>query len=285
MKKNKMMRIASVLLIVTILSVCAISGTYAKYVTTGAGEGSARVAKWGINIAMTGNDLFAAEYDYTDPTAVHYPRTWDLAVKADEQVVAPGTSSEEAGGNYSAHISGTPEVAVKYALGFAQGWTDVALSEGDVIQDETVPATSYSVDANGVYTYEYEDIDVAYDYSPVKFSIVFKGSIAGSGYQEITIFDGISLTDADKLINGDAAFAAALDAISYNGVKAYVEDGMICFDCPAGKSIEGDFVASWAWDFDDNGAGTNDVYDTYLGNHVEDYPLSFAFVASATQID
>ena len=280
MKKNKMMRIASVLLIVTILSTCAIAGTFAKYVTTGEGGGEARVAKWGINIAITGNELFDSEYAYTDPTAVHGARSWDLAVKATEQVVAPGTSSEECGGSYSAHISGTPEVAVRYSLGFTD-FTDIKLDAGETITDETVLADDYDAQT-GEYTYN-TTVDVAEEYTPVKFSIVFKGSIAGSAYQEITVFDKISLTDAEKLVNGD--LANVLSNISYNGVTAWVDGANIYFDCPAGKSIEGDFVASWEWDFDDNGAGTYDVYDTYLGNHAEDYPLSFSFVAAATQID
>ena len=44
MKKNKMMRIASVLLVAVILTTCAISGTFAKYVTSGNGSDNARVA-------------------------------------------------------------------------------------------------------------------------------------------------------------------------------------------------------------------------------------------------
>ena len=46
MKKNKMMRIASALLVAVILTTCAISGTFAKYVTSTPGSDSARVAKF-----------------------------------------------------------------------------------------------------------------------------------------------------------------------------------------------------------------------------------------------
>ncbi len=51
MKKNKMMRLASVLLIAVMISTSAISGTYAKYVTSGYAEDNARVAKFGVAVA------------------------------------------------------------------------------------------------------------------------------------------------------------------------------------------------------------------------------------------
>lgn len=50
MKKNKIMRIASVLLVAVILTTCAISGTFAKYVTSGSGSDTARVAKFGVTV-------------------------------------------------------------------------------------------------------------------------------------------------------------------------------------------------------------------------------------------
>ena len=53
MKKNKMMRLASVLLIAVMISTSAISGTYAKYVTEGAAQDDARVAHWGVTITAT----------------------------------------------------------------------------------------------------------------------------------------------------------------------------------------------------------------------------------------
>ena len=57
MKKNKMMRIASVLLVAVLLSTCAISGTFAKYVTTDSGSDSARVAKFAFTVSENGTDF------------------------------------------------------------------------------------------------------------------------------------------------------------------------------------------------------------------------------------
>lgn len=48
MKKNKAMRLASALMVLTLLTTCVISSTFAKYTTSANGEDSARVAKWGF---------------------------------------------------------------------------------------------------------------------------------------------------------------------------------------------------------------------------------------------
>ena len=47
MKKNRMLRLASALLILTLLTTSVIGGTFAKYVSTGSVSDTARVAKWG----------------------------------------------------------------------------------------------------------------------------------------------------------------------------------------------------------------------------------------------
>lgn len=114
MKKNVMMRIASFLMVAVLLSTCAISGTFAKYVSTDYTQDSARVAKWGVTITGkkgTENTMFSDSYKDTPAT---YTANEDLAtitVQADTQntnVVAPGTNS-----TLSAFaITGTPEVDV-----------------------------------------------------------------------------------------------------------------------------------------------------------------------------
>lgn len=48
MKKNKMMRLASCLLVAILLTTSVISGTFAKYTTSSTGTDSARVATWGF---------------------------------------------------------------------------------------------------------------------------------------------------------------------------------------------------------------------------------------------
>ena len=103
MKKNKMMRIASVLLVAVILTTCAISGTYAKYVTSGNGSDTARVAKFGVTVTGTA-DTFKETYPKDDTSVTLIGNS----VVSTEDVVAPGTSGSMA----AFSITGTPEVAV-----------------------------------------------------------------------------------------------------------------------------------------------------------------------------
>ena len=56
MKKNKMMRLASAMMVLTLMSTSVISGTFAKYVTKGEATDKARVAKWGVEVIVEGSD-------------------------------------------------------------------------------------------------------------------------------------------------------------------------------------------------------------------------------------
>lgn len=119
MKKNKMMRIAAFLLVAVILTTCAISGTFAKYVTSGNGSDTARVAKWGVNVTGTA-ETFAQTYEKNDNGFTLATNT----VVSTQDVVAPGTS-----GNMAAFtITGTPEVAVNVkftgTLELGDKWVD-----------------------------------------------------------------------------------------------------------------------------------------------------------------
>lgn len=118
MRKNKMMRLASALLIAVLLTTCAISGTFAKYTTTGTGTDSATVAKWGVVITANGSS-FAKQYATDDAGVVG---TIANSVVGTNKVIAPGTQ----GTMVAATISGTPEVAVKVtyeATVTLTGWT------------------------------------------------------------------------------------------------------------------------------------------------------------------
>ncbi|MBQ3417951.1 MAG: hypothetical protein IJH32_08960 [Ruminococcus sp.] len=262
MKKNKIMRIASVLLIVTLLSTCAISGTFAKYVTTGEAEGTARVAKWGIVVTVDG-DLAAKEYKADDTTynPVGGPNaSAGLSVKANEVVVAPGTGSKLVNGEWTncieASIEGKPEVATRFALYMtADDFTEICL-----------PAGTYT-DENG------DDFTVAEDYYPVKLTL----TVERDGRQ-VGPFTGTAQDILD-----------ALDAIGGN-------DNLTA-DFAPGVNCNATFRLTWEWPFEGARDGFTaeeiDKMDTYLGNAiagvVDDTGVttieSFGCTASATQID
>ncbi len=106
MKKNVMMRVASALLVAVLLSTCAISGTFAKYVTTASGTDTARVAHFGVVITANGN-TFANTYE-TDNASVKGTIANSVVGKEGADVIAPGTT----GSLTAMTLSGIPEVAV-----------------------------------------------------------------------------------------------------------------------------------------------------------------------------
>ena len=88
MKKNVMMRLASIMMVLVLMTSSVISGTFAKYVTSGESSDSARVAKWGVTIDADYSGLFNTQYATT--------KSWTgddgVSVNAASDVVAPGTN-------------------------------------------------------------------------------------------------------------------------------------------------------------------------------------------------
>lgn len=82
MKKNRMMRLASTLLILTLLTTSAVSGTFAKYTTTASAKDTVRVAAWGFGDSEITLDLFDAAYNDT------------VVASNSDNLIAPGTKKE-----------------------------------------------------------------------------------------------------------------------------------------------------------------------------------------------
>lgn len=104
MKKSKSMRFASVLLVMTLLSTCMISGTFAKYVTSESASDTARVAEFGVRITANG-ETFKETYKGIE-TGWTSKNTVDGET---DKVVAPGTEGEMV----KMTLTGKPEVAVR----------------------------------------------------------------------------------------------------------------------------------------------------------------------------
>ena len=85
MKKNKMMRLASGLLVAVLLTTSMISGTFAKYVTTESGSDSTRVAKWDIDFTEEDKKNADVHYDGVINAAdavklAQYIAKWDIVL-------------------------------------------------------------------------------------------------------------------------------------------------------------------------------------------------------------
>ena len=118
MKKNRTMRVAVLMLALTLLTCCFVGSTFAKYTSTTTGSDSVAVAQWKIEVNDT--DITAA----TDNTP-----TFDLfgtATQFDEAgndvtagKVAPGTK-----GDFNFKVENLADVSVKYTVSFTVTFPD-----------------------------------------------------------------------------------------------------------------------------------------------------------------
>ena len=146
MKKNKFLKIASGLLMLVLITCCAVSGTFAKYTTNGTAADTATVAKWGMTLTVTADDGL---YD-DDKT------TNDVSAKvATNDLAAPGTYAKLA----TVSLIGTPEVAyeiyVNVRLDLGDKW--VVDSAGYCTVVFTVAGTEYKIGATYATTAALED--------------------------------------------------------------------------------------------------------------------------------
>lgn len=108
MKKNSTMRIAAVLMVLTLMTSCFVGGTFAKYTTSGYAEDTARVAKWGITVSADGTNTFGGAYKKANDNTLSatYDVNTETVNSTGGDVVAPGTKGTVAG----LVINGTAEV-------------------------------------------------------------------------------------------------------------------------------------------------------------------------------
>lgn len=233
MKKNRMMRLASVLLVLTLLSTSVISGTFAKYVTSDTVSDTARVAKFGVVVTASGSlfsNAYLKETDNTPAPAWSSNYSGDnisvAAEVASTKVVAPGTESSETGLTFS--ITGKPEVAVKLDV-TADVTEEVFLKKKDALPKMTTGSTG-------------DTFNNTTDYYPVKFTLKQKKASAGTW---TVLVDGGSLSDVET----------ELEALSRPVINANTD--------LAEQDYGGTYQLTWEWEF---GTGANDDQDTLLGD-------------------
>ena len=111
MKKNKMLRIASVLLVAVLLTTCAISSTLAKYVTSASSYDEARVAYWGFNgTTFAIENLFENVYSNNGTDTVKSNGSGTVT-----NVIAPGTGGSSTF-SFKPQNETAPEVAYKITV-------------------------------------------------------------------------------------------------------------------------------------------------------------------------
>ena len=291
MKKNKFMRLASCLLVGTLLTTCAISGTFAKYTTQDAAEDSARVAKWGVELQVIGS-LYSDSYkDLPVVSAADTDAT--ISVQADnraesvdgDNVVAPGTKSED--NAFSFKLNGKPEVdnLIKATIK-AQNIFLAAGSYGIMVKVD-VPVTAENFDDLGeMYTLESGIYKKAASYSNTTFYTLEDAVDNGSTYYPVVYKWSDDLTQTDRLDsihNIAKAIAARINAdyttenIMDNGVDTTGKIYTVTSALNNTNKNLADYNLSnetigWSWNFTDtdntdgDNADVDDKLDTILGN-------------------
>ena len=211
-KKNIALRIASALMTACLLTTCVISGTFAKYVTEDSANDSARVAKWGVKVAVDGldgntinDDLGFFKTAYAKKAEANHEIATTVA--ADVEVVAPGTAGE----GFAAMIAGQPEVAVNVAI------------EADLKLENWMVESTY--------------------YCPIEIT-VGSTTLKGTAYNNAEAFEAAVeaaiikalITDATVIVDGSVSKSNK----NYNPNESF------------GATDAVDLKVSWAWGFDGN---------------------------------
>lgn len=305
MKKNKMMRLASVLLVLTLLSTSVISGTFAKYTTQDAASDKARVAKWGVELQVVGN-LYGDTYGASDKIvkddakafSVQAYNVKDQNVVADD-IVAPGTKNDE---GFTFSLNGTPEVngkietTLKIQNIFLKAGSYGVMVPVDVVTeanfDEFYDEIANKTEAHFLYTdgsisgsfvkadkweegkkyYTLEDyVVVSDDYYPVVYALddLTNSGTTYTGDDKVDTLAGIVgvLADAKKLkLKNTSSNEDKASAITtYTGTKTFETNTNLT------ETLKiGDLKLTWAWAFGNEDkvgdtADENDKADTILG--------------------
>lgn len=194
MKKNKIMRLASALLVLTLMTTCAISSTFAKYTTSTTGGDKARVAYWGFD---QGADTTIGLFDgnYTNVTS-------SGEVDGFSNVIAPGTedTAEFAFGytNYKTNAITAPEVAYTFTVtptitgdydeldaNPSFKWTLKKPNDAKATEYQTVAALladikKLSGDASGSKSYQPGELPAAFTSADENYTIGWKWDYNGN---------------------------------------------------------------------------------------------------------
>ncbi|XCP85910.1 hypothetical protein ABXS75_03660 [Roseburia hominis] len=235
MKKNKMLRMASALMVLTLLTTSIIGGTFAKYTTTGNESDNARVAKWGVTINVE-SDLFATAYK--DEKVDDNAATATVKSSDTTQLVAPGTKGT---GLDITHGSGTPEVSYNMTIKLNPATAKM-------------PTLKYAPNGGSEA-----------DYEPVKFS-VYNGEnvlVEDKTLEQLkALFDGFKIIYTYDVGAQKYYVDKDIDGTISDSEKTTASD-----DLP-------DIKIKWEWAYEDNANQTlNDKLDTVLGNAAATTPI------------
>lgn len=285
-----MMRLASALLVLTLLTTSIISGTFARYTAQDSAGDVARVAKWGVVLQAAGS-LYGTNYQESSNIITN--GTKGISVEgtqiADTNVIAPGTKNEK---GMSFSINGKPEVSTFVQVKVAGA--NVFLAPGDygvMVECKAVTADNigslaadglYTVDDEGSFTkvatnagyntdmayYTLEDaVTVANYYYPVEYKLT--GATTADGDEDEDTMSNVLGAIGDSL--GPDGWSTSNDETGYSTETTYSREFVPNTDL-AGTMKLNDLKLSWKWDYENDSTATGDAvsvkdrYDTILGH-------------------
>ncbi len=234
MKKNWAMRAAILMVALTLITSCFVSGTFAKYVTGADADDTARVAKFGVVITSSGS-LFDVNYKSVANGNTPTNTTTGITVKSSntDKLVAPGTKNDE---GITFEVSGQPEVDVAVRMSFGDDLEEVFLKAGTYAD-----MTTAAVD---------DTFTLAADYYPVVFTLTLNAEAADDA--DKTVYTGTLASIKDQLENG-GAFASVYHAganladeigkITLTWEWTFVEDTLPPVDPDFADTLLGDLAA------------------------------------------
>ena len=132
MKKNRLMRVAAMLLVLTLVTSCFVGGTFAKYTSTFSGTDEARVAKWAFSVGGSAVDLKTTKTFDFELFKASEIKEEDLSgddgevdtngILDDAKVIAPGTA-----GTLTVGLKNESEVDAVYTVVYASDEEGVPL--------------------------------------------------------------------------------------------------------------------------------------------------------------
>lgn len=153
-KENKLTKVAIFALLIAIVAIVLVSGTYAKYTTSLTGTSSAQIAKWAWNISGADIDANTTSYTLDLFSTIKDTATYGTTNEANviDGKIAPGTTGE-----FNIQITNKSEVNAEYSVTFGEenplgaaieystdggaNWGTVAVLDVDttaIAQNETV---------------------------------------------------------------------------------------------------------------------------------------------------
>lgn len=173
-KENSLVKFTTFVLLITIIAVALVSGTYAKYTSTATGSDTATVAKWSIIVGEGEKEVDIASNKTVTFNLFNTLTNESNVAKTDGTLIAPGTT-----GSFDLKINNASQVTAEYAISFKVednnagiplefkvgdgNWTKGSIPAVDTTKLEMNKDNTVTVSWRWVYEVESDDANVIAD--------------------------------------------------------------------------------------------------------------------------